>query len=276
MFLSSDEDSDKEVAFPKKSLSSNDLPKIKLHQRVSTGDPEISCKAMEITLFNSSASVGNTTKINSSTMLKDQPILESNDESEIEVGVGTEAQLAAAANSLINSSKRFRTQTPQKSPSLKTSTKSESENSIVRKSSLQVHPDEDQVSEIEDTAVENSSGSETETYIRNKSLNKSKEKSVQISSSDEEMEMQESMQSESEKRKRRRRTAGFDESLTEEQPVKKSKLNVSLVSDKKLDTILEKCNEILKSKKEEKKKNKLLHKKDKVKAIKLVTCELRY
>lgn len=271
MFLSSDEDSDKEVAVPKKSLSSNDLPKIKLHQRVSTGDPEISCKAMEITLFNSSASVGNTTKINSSTMLKDQPILESNDESEIEVGVGTEAQLAAAANSLINSSKRFRTQTPQKSPSLKTSTKSESENSIVRKSSLQVHPDEDQVSEIEDTAVENSSGSETETYIRNKSLNKSKEKSVQISSSDEEMEMQESMQSESEKRKRRRRTAGFDESLTEEQPVKKSKLNISLVSDKKLDTILEKCNEILKSKKEEKKKNKLLHKKDKVKVIKLVT-----
>lgn len=301
---SSEEESDTEINVSKKVQSETKLPKIKLLQRISTGDPDISLKPLETTLFNSSTGFGNTTKMNESVKVKDQTIHEEEEEeemdidqtiistvspknrksltasgqkvarkdsktdaseSEIELPVATEAQLIAVNSSLFNMVKKNRnTLTPQKlaSPSQKNVESAKKRNETE--------------TPLNDTESADSSESEDEATTNksvNKSLNKSNGKAnAQDTSSDSsddnnmEIEIDKTPEKESEnaKRKRRRRTAGLDETSTEEKAVKKTKLNASLVAEKKLDTILEKCNEILLSKKEEKKKNKLLHKKEKV------------
>ncbi|XP_063704670.1 uncharacterized protein LOC134834068 [Culicoides brevitarsis] len=155
--------------------------------------------------------------------------------SEIELPKATAEQIAAAKNSLINAARKIR---PNIKPAVPT---------IVEKV-------ESELAETEDCSTDDEKAA-------NQSMNQTmKEYSSDTDSLEDPLDQSLTNETESAKRKRRR-TGSLDESVA--QPVKRTKLNVSLVSEEKLDTILEKCNEILRSKKEEKKKNKLIHKKEK-------------
>lgn len=280
VMISSDESEEDETpVVVQKSQSEKKLPKITLQTRISTGDPDISCKPMETTIFNASGVANVTSHANVTVRgLNDQTIQEESepmevspakkspkyalkskspakkdaDESEFEFPEPTVAQLVAAESSLLNLSRKT-----SSGPSV-------SKNKSLSESSFNPSVSHDDPVEIVDE-TEVSENDQMQTTV-NKSVKHNDENAKNSSEQQEEIDEIDVatpvVESESAKRKRKR------ESVTNDQrPVKKSKLNVSLVSDEKLDTILEKCNEILKTKKEEKKKNKLMHKKEKVRFL---------
>uniref|UniRef100_A0A336L8E3 CSON005944 protein n=1 Tax=Culicoides sonorensis TaxID=179676 RepID=A0A336L8E3_CULSO len=329
---SSDSDSDDQEK-NKSQSEKKKLPKIKLQQRQSAGDPDISLKPLDVTLFNSSTADANMTRKSLNKTALNPTIEEENEDDEMEqdkrlslnqslkdsVENGDEsesefilpdaspAELKAAESSLLNLSKKTRkSRDSERSNSFslnlnvsgasmqtKLSEKTSQNDSVKGKpqetdSESSDNEDVDKTVDkttnksmnksknvqIEETSSDDSDKEVDETVNKtaNKSLNKSKNVQIEETSSDsseddeqvEQIEIDEPApvgESESAKRKRRRRTAGLDETVAEQNPVKKPKM--SLVPEEKLDSILEKCNEILKTKKEEKKKNKLLHKKQK-------------